>query len=329
MPQVIVVDDDEPNLQLYSAVIKRVIGAEASAFGNPLEALIAIAEAHPALVVVDYNMPEIDGIEFTRRMRSIPGREKTPVIMITGESDALLEERALASGVTVFLTKPFATVEFVHHVRNLSGWGERSSRGVVESIAEREREIILRLHRAMETRDPRIAAHMRHARDVAVELAGELGLTKREIEHLRWAGLVYDIGKLSIPETILEAPVRLSPPSRAVVNNHAEAGAVILAGSESSLLQTAESIARHHHERYDGSGYPTGLQGEQIPLLARVMAVADAFAALTSGRPHRAKHSFDSALEELQRLRGSQFDPRIIAAFERIKDRLASLPLSA
>ena len=208
-------------------------------------------------------------------------------MMLTAQSDEPLRERALAAGANVFLSKPFATVEFIRHVRHLASWAEKHTHGVVESSGERERDAILRLHRAMDTRDPRTARHMRIARDVAVEIATEMRLSRRDLDTLRWAALVYDIGKLAIPENVLGMPAQLSPASRALIHAHAEAGAGILAGSEATLLQAAESIARHHHERYDGEGYPDGLRGEEIPLLARIVAVADSLVALTSQRPHR------------------------------------------
>lgn len=324
MQRVVVVDDDEPNLKLYTALVERVLGGEARAFANPLEAVSAVAQDDPSLIVVDYQMPEMDGLEFVTRVRALPGRAKTPIMMLTAANEAHLREEALRRGADVFLTKPFAMGEFVRHVRHLAAWHERPNEGTIESPVERDRDTIARLHRAMEARDPAKARQMRQTRDIALEIGLALHLKPQAIDTLRWVSLVYDIGMLAVPENVMDLNAPLTSSSRAIVNNHAEVGASILSGSDSALLQAAESVARHHHERYDGTGYPAGLRGTEIPLLARVVAVADAFVAATSARPFRTRLSAEGAFEEVRRCAGSQFDPAVIAAFERLRERLGA-----
>lgn len=322
MHRVVVVDDEQPNLELYTAIVERVLGGEARAFVAPADALLAIAQNEPSLIVVDYQMPEIDGLEFISRVREMPGRGETPIMMLTAANEGHVRDEAMRRGADVFLTKPFATVDFVRHVRRLATWNERPNEGVIEGTTERDRDIIARLHRALEARDPVRAQQVRRARDVAIEIAQTLRLSTQAIETLRWAALVYDIGMLSVPETVTGTPTALTASSRAMVNNHAEVGASILSGSDSTLLQAAEAVARHHHERYDGTGYPSGLSGDDIPALARVIAVADAFVGATSPRPHRAKLSTERGFEEVRKGAGTQFDPTVVAAFERLRARI-------
>lgn len=324
MHPVVVIDDDEPNLQLYTALVERVLGGEARAYANPLDGLAAIAEYDPSLIVVDYQMPEMDGLELIRRIRTLPGRADTPIMMLTAANEGHLREAALRLGANAFMTKPFATVEFVRNVRHLGALHERANEGTIESPIDRDRDTIARLHRTLEAHDPHKARAIRRTRDVAIEIARALRLGTQSVETLRWVALVYDIGMLAVPENVLALPTALTAASRAVVNNHADVGASILSGSDSALLQAAEAVARHHHEYYDGTGYPSGLTGEAIPMLARIIAAADAFVAMTSERPHRHRISPDRAFAELRRCAGTQFDPTVIAAFERLRERLGA-----
>ena len=324
MHRVVVVDDEEPNLQLYTAIIERVLGGEARAFSLPSEGVRAIEEFEPSLIVVDYQMPEMDGLEFITRIRAIPGRSETPIMMLTAANEAHLRDEALRCGANAFLTKPFATVDFVRHVRHLAAWHERPGEGVVEGANERDRDAIARLHRALEARDPKRAQQTRRVRDLAIEIAQSLRLGAQAVETLRWVALVYDIGMLSVPDNVISMPAKLTVQSRAVVNNHAEVGASILSGSESALMQAAEAVARHHHERFDGTGYPSGLAGDEIPALARVIAVADAFIAATSPRPHRPGLPPYRGFDEVRQGAGKQFDPAVINAFEKLRERVGA-----
>jgi len=332
MQRVVLVDDFEANLKLYSAIIERVLGDEAVVFADPREALNFLQNTEPSLVIVDYNMPGIDGIAFIRSLRKIPARAHTPVMMLTAETDRGLRSEALAAGADVFLTKPIATGEFVAHIRDLTahpslaGLPSITIRGTIDSrLADvrHEEKTILRLHRAIEAHDAGEARRMRTTRDISVVLAKELRLPQVDIDALQWGALVYDIGKLAIPEYILAHSGELSLESRSVINHHAEAGATILADPGSALLQRAETIARHHHERFDGTGYPFGLRGTMIPLLARIVAVADTFASLLCDRPHRQRLAFAHAMREVADQSGTQFDPSIIAALERARLSLA------
>lgn len=329
MNRVVVVDDDEPNLKLYAAVVKRVLGEDAVAFENPLEALDRLNDVRPALVIVDYQMPEMDGVDFIRKLRAKPGHAYTPIVMLTAHGDPALGQRALDAGATMFLAKPLALSDLTAHLRHYcGGLASRVTYGEVVMPTD-ERDTILRLHRALQAYSKDIAAHSVRARDLAVAIANAMQLPGEEIEALRMGGLVYDIGMMAVPEKVREMPSALPTRWRSIVNNHVDAGASILGGSRRPLLRAAETMARHHHERFDGTGYPEGLAGEMIPLVARVLAVADTYVALVSERPHRLEFTSPSAVAQIVGQSGTAFDPNVVAAFEGLKDKLSQFRRTA
>ncbi|HUF01028.1 MAG TPA: HD domain-containing phosphohydrolase [Gaiellaceae bacterium] len=192
---------------------------------------------------------------------------------------------------------------------------------VRERTAELEgarREILLLLARVAEYRDDETFAHTERIRHSAASIAAELGLSSDQVEVIREAAPLHDIGKLGVPDAVLRKPGRLSHEEREQMLTHAAAGASILEGSSSRVLQTAEEICRSHHEWWDGSGYPDGLRGEEIPVAARIVALADVFDALTHARPYKEAWSVEDALAEVRRLRNVQFDPLVVDAFERL-----------
>lgn len=337
MHRVVVIDDYEPSLKMYATVIERLLGGSVVAFSDPREALQYVSGMEPTLLVVDYNMPDIDGVALVEELRGMPGRERTPVIMLTGQDDREIRNRALKAGVGVFLTKPVGAEEFATHVRRLSA--AHAERNVVaEEMAElkeraetadrrvhaRDKDAILALFRAYEARDADAARRMRVAGEIVVQLAIELRASSADVQLLRDCAFIYDIGKLAIPEKILTTPTRLSPQSIAVVERHCMAGEEILGLKNSKLFSLARAIARQHHERHDGLGYPNKLAGEGISLAGRMVAVADALVAMVNPRADRAAMTFGHALDQIRRESGTHFDPAVVAALERIKDKIAT-----
>ncbi len=320
MNRVVVVDDDEPNLKLYAAVVKRVLGEDAVSFENPLEALERLDDLRPALIVVDYQMPEMDGLSFIRELREKPAHGFTPIIMLTASGEAALGERAIEAGATLFLEKPLALADFTAHLRHFCGApASRVTYGEVIMPTD-ERDTLLRLYRALQAHNKDLAAHAVHVRDLAVAIANEMHLSSEEIEALRIGALVYDIGMLAVPDKIRDMPSALPTRWRSVVNAHVDAGAAILGGGRRPLLRAAETMARYHHERFDGTGYPEGLCGSMIPLAARILAVADTYVALTSERPHRVEFTSANAVAQIVGLSGTAFDPNVVTAFAGLKD---------
>jgi putative two-component system response regulator len=329
MNRVVVVDDDEPNLKLYAAVVKRVLGEDAVAFENPLEALERLNDLRPAVVVVDYQMPEMDGVSFIRELRAKAPHAFTPIIMLTASGEAALGDRAIEAGATLFLEKPLALADFTAHLRHYAGApASRVTYGEVIMPTD-ERDTILRLHRALQAYSKDLATHAVTVRDVAVGIANEMQLPSEEIETMRIASLVFDVGMLAVPEKVREMPSALPTRWRSLVNAHVDAGGAILGGGRRPLLRAAETIARYHHERYDGTGYPEGLCGSMIPLGARIVAVADTYVALISERPHRVEFTSANAVAQIVGLSGTAFDPNVVAAFERLKDKPKNFRRSA
>lgn len=328
MPRVVVVDDDDATLKLYSAVIKRVHGETPIAFSDPRAALHALEDLRPALIIVDYFMPEMDGVDFTMALRRMSSHASTPVIMLTAHSDRTLGVRALSAGATTFLEKSISLKDLTAQLRRFTTPTSRSTFGEVGGSID-ERSTIDRLHRTMLCADPVLAARALFVRELAVAIGEQLELSAGQLEALRYAALVYDIGLLSVPERVRDMPSELPPRWRSIINAHVDASASILSGSLQPLLQAAELVARTHHERYDGKGYPEGLKGDEIPLLGRIISVADTYTALVSERPHRIEFTAAAAVSQIRAARGTAFDPVVVDAFVRLENRLNDFRRSA
>lgn len=330
MYRVVIVDDDEATLKLYSAVIKRVLGEAPISFSDPRTALAELEHLRPALVIVDYYMPDMDGVAFTTALRELPAHAFTPVLMLTANSDQSLGPRALGAGATAYVEKPISLKDFTAQLRRFAAVQPTSRATYGEIIMPTdERDTIERLHRAIRAYSPELANNAEAVRNLSVAIAEQMRLDRSDIDALRTAALVYDIGMLSVPERVRSAPSALPMRWRSIVNSHVDAASLILGGATRPLLREAESIARSHHERFDGSGYPDGRAGTDIPLLARIVALADTYIALTSERPHRIEFTEPHALAQIRGESGKAFDPIVVEAFFRLEDRLSEFRRSA
>lgn len=325
---ILIVDDNSTNLVLLTALSRSVAETEPVAFEDPAAALNWCVDNQPDLVLVDYMMPDVDGHQFIQRFRALPDQQDVPIIMVTTENQRDIRQTALELGATEFLAKPIDSVEFRIRVRNLlalskarqqlsnrSQWLAEEVERATAMIREREQELVLRLSRAAEFRDPETGAHIQRMSSYAAVIAEALGCDADYVDSIRLAAPMHDIGKLGIPDYILLKPGRLTPEELNIMHRHAEIGERILSGSLSPLIQLAGTIAAGHHEKFDGSGYPAGLRGEEIPLAARIVAVADVFDALTSERPYKKPWSFEDARQFLLDGRGHHFCPRCVDAF--------------
>lgn len=325
---ILIVDDNKTNLLLLSSLAKSAVGAHAQTFEDPLAALQWCASEQPDLVLVDYRMPCISGIEFIKRFRLLEHMHDVPIIMVTTENEREVRREALSEGATDFLAKPVDSSEFKLRVRNLLAL--RQSQILLQDRAKllqheieqatrdllaREHELVLRLVRAAEFRDPETGAHISRMAHYSRLIARRLGLSEQYQQDILEAAPMHDVGKLGTPDHILLKPGRLTPEELIIMRQHADIGGQILAGSESSLIRLAEEIARSHHEKYDGSGYPAGLRGEDIPLSGRIVAVADVFDALTSERPYKKAWPLEEARQFLLDNIGAHFCPKCAHAF--------------
>ncbi len=325
---VMVVDDTPINVTLLTHLVAKLPDCESTAFTDPLKGLDWCERNVPDLVIVDYMMPELDGIEFIRRFRGYAGRQDIPILMITANDEIRVRHLALDAGANDFLTKPIDKVEFMARTRNMLSL-RRAQRRLEAHAAQltdevrlataeilaRERETVIRLSKAADSRDPETGAHILRMAHYSKLIATRLGLDRLTQDMLLEAAPMHDIGKIGIPDHILLKPGRLDPAEFAIMKRHARMGFDILDASQSPSLQMAAQIALGHHEKFDGSGYPNGLAAEAIPLPARICAVADVFDALTSERPYKKAWSLDQARQFLQDGTGSHFDPSCIAAF--------------
>jgi putative two-component system response regulator len=325
---VVVVDDTPINITLLSHLVGKLEDSVAIGFTVPQLGLDWCTENVPDLVIVDYMMPDLDGIEFVRRFRATPGREDIPVLMVTANNHIDVRHQALEAGANDFLTKPIDKAEFMARSRNMlslrrsqrkledhAAWLAEEVKKATAEILARERDTIIRLSKAADSRDPETGAHILRMAHFSKHIAANMGMSEEDQDMLLEAAPMHDIGKVGIPDNILLKQGRLDVAEFEIMKRHSILGYEILNGSHSAMLQVAAQIALYHHEKYDGSGYPTGLVGEAIPIFARICAVADVFDALTSVRPYKKAWEDDRAIALLQEGAGNHFDPACVAAF--------------
>jgi len=325
---VLIVDDTEINLILFAALVKKLDDCVPHTFAQARDALSWAQDNDPDLVIVDYMMPDMDGLEFIRALREMPGRDAVPVVMITANDQKQLRYRALDLGANDFLTKPVDKVEFLARTRNMlqvsdarkqladrASWLADEVRKATAEILARERETVFRLCKAAEYRDPETGAHILRMAHYSQLIARGLGLSVSDQDLLLEAAPMHDIGKVGIADKILLKPGRLDAEEFEVMKQHAIYGYELLHGSSSRVLQAGAEIARGHHEKFDGSGYPGGIVGSDIPIFSRIVAVADVFDALTSERPYKKAWTLEAAVDFLVQGSGSHFDPQCVQAF--------------
>lgn len=329
MSTVMVIDDQSISCMILQELIWSVDeNIQVEPFSDPIKALEWAKLHTPDLILTDYKMPGMDGVEFTLWVRRIPSCTDIPVIMITCVDDKAVRYRALEAGATDFLNKPIDHHECRARCRNLlkmrqqqqiikdkARWLEHEVEDTTRKIALREQETLLRLARAGEYRDEDTGNHVLRMARYSRLIAETLGRPEEECEIIEHAAPMHDIGKIGIPDHILLKQGKLTPGEWEIMQRHSKIGFRILQDSPSCYLQTGAIIAHSHHERFDGTGYPQGLKGEQIPLAARIVTVADVFDALVSRRPYKSAWTKQCALDYLVEKKDEQFDPDCVDAF--------------
>jgi putative two-component system response regulator len=332
---IVIVDDSPIIIALLKKLVSRMEGCRAIPFTSAAQALGWCVENEPDLVIVDYMMPEMDGIQFTRRFRLLPGKVDTPVLMVTAAEDRELRHRALSLGINDFLNKPFDQIELEARARNMLALrssqkklanralllADEVAKATVE-IVNRERETLLCLGRAAEHRDPETHEHIIRMSNYSKLIARRMGMNEAECELMLLSSPLHDIGKIGTPDNILLKPGKLTPEEFEIMKLHTVIGEKILSNSVSPILQAGARIAISHHEKFDGSGYPNALKGTAIPLEGRIVAVADVFDALTSERPYKKAWDLDRATDLLKESRGGHFDPEVVDAFFDVFDEV-------
>jgi putative two-component system response regulator len=326
--RLLIVDDEPMNLTLLQHILQPAGYAHVRATTDAREVEALADTFAPDIVLLDLMMPHLTGLDVLRQLRRQQPGLHVPVLILTSDHTLEAKREALEAGANDLLTKPFSPAEVRLRVRNLleSRYLNLQLRKQNELLDERVRERTLeleiarletleRLAHAAEYRDDDTGEHARRVGRVAALIAEGLGLGSATVEILRRAAPLHDVGKIGVPDAILLKPGRLTAAEFAIIQTHTTIGARILAGSEVPLLRTAEQIALAHHERWDGKGYPRQLARTAIPLVGRIVAVADTFDALVHDRAYKVAWELSAALEELKRERGRQFDPDVVDAF--------------
>lgn len=333
---VLIVDDQPSQRTMFRHLLEDISPeVKVTDFGDPVEALLWSQRSSPDLLLLDYRMPKLDGLEFARRFRRPLSHRDVPIILITVVGDEPIRNAALEAGVIDFLVKPVRPRELRSRCRNLLALRqqqqnlksrahelERQLLARMHELDDRERELLHRLAKATAMHDGGPVASFERLGRYAGLIAEALGLSEDEVRTIELGAPLRDIGKLAISDTILRKPGPLTEDEMAEVRRHPELGHELLSGSGSRFVQAGAAIALGHQERWDGSGYPRGLAGEDIPLPARIVAVADVLDAMTSPRTWRPAHPFAVAIDFIREASGTLFDPAVVAASLARRERL-------
>lgn len=327
--RILVVDDEPTNVRVLTRLLEHAGYQELVTTTDPREVEEIFRADPPDLVLLDLRMPHLDGFQVLERLRPlIPPRSYLPILVLTGDLSPEVRERALSAGARDFVTKPFEPSEVLLRIRNLleTRYLHRALAEHNASLEERVRirtrelagaqmEILRRLALAAEYRDDVTGQHAERVGVLSALIAEALGQSPQQVQLIRQAAPLHDVGKIGIPDAILMKPGPLTPAEFEVMKSHTIIGGRILSGSHFPLLQVARQIALSHHEFWAGGGYTPGLSGEGIPLVGRIVSVADTYDCLTHARPYKQASSVDETVAEIRRERGRQFDPRVVDAF--------------
>ena len=334
--RIFIVDDEPANVMLLRRMLEGDGFGCVSSATDPRQALASCLAEPPDLLMLDLMMPHLSGYELLETLRAAWGGDnRVPILVLTADSSREACRRALGLGANDFICKPIDRLEMLLRARNLLenrllDQKLRAANAQLEArvktrtqelerinadLQNAQTEALEKLAQAAEFRDDDTGDHIRRVGQAAELLALQLGLPAFEATLIGRAAPLHDIGKIAIPDSILLKPGRLSPEEFGVMKTHANMGAALLSHSRSPLMQRAEVIARTHHERFDGTGYPNGLKGEEIPIEGRIAAVIDVFDALMHERPYKAAWPIEEALAEIEKGAGAHFDADIVAAF--------------
>ena len=331
--RILVVDDTPANIDVLRATLHEY---QITVALSGKQALSILKQGLvPDAILLDVMMPEMDGFELCRLLKKEPGLEQIPVIFVTAINETADEARGFAVGGVDYITKPISppVVQARVHTQVALFRAQKALKAKkdeleqlvafrtlqVQQAAQRVRfaslETVLRLSQAAEFKDEDTGAHVLRMSRYSAAVARRLDYPEREVDTLLHAAPMHDIGKIGIPDRILLKPGKLDAEEWATMKQHTEIGAKILAGSDSDVIRMAEQVAITHHEKWDGTGYPRGLKGQQIPWIGQVTAIGDVFDALTSRRPYKEPFSVDKSFAILREGRGKHFDPDVVDAF--------------
>ena len=334
--QIVSIDDNKNNLFLIESMCIE-IELNVKSFFDPLEALMYVLKNHVDMIVIDYMMPNLNGIDFIKEFRN--KNKKVPIIMVTasGNNDQI-HKNAFDAGVNDFLSKPVNSLLFKARVLNLLDSYENrilledkakllefEVQKATQKLINREQETLNILGKTAEYKDPETASHVSRVAHYSKMLAREYGLSKVDQDLIFYASPFHDLGKVGIEDKILLKPGRLDKDEFEIMKTHAQIGYEILKDSQSEYLKAGAMIAISHHEKFDGNGYPSQIKGENIHIFGRIVAVVDVFDALTSNRPYKRAWNFDDALNLLIQEKQKHFDPVIVDLFVKNIDEVKTI----
>ncbi|HAG93074.1 MAG: two-component system response regulator [Pseudomonadales bacterium] len=329
--KILLVDDDATSLQILQVILKRDGYHNVTALDDPTRVALEYGQHAYDLIALDIHMPVMNGFDVMAALSDSFAGEFIPIVVLTADEDHYTRDLALASGARDFIQKPFNHREVLLRFRNLleTVHLQKALRHQNELLEEKVQQRTRQLHysqvklieclgRAAEFKDNETGAHVMRISKMTGIVARALGLQPRDVELVEQASPMHDIGKIGIPDRVLLKPGKLEGEEWSTMQTHVSLGAHILSGdhNDSELLRVAAEIALNHHERWDGTGYPNGLKGEEIPLFTRITSVCDVFDALTSRRPYKAPWPVEEAIKFIDDQGGRAFDPTIVACFK-------------
>lgn len=320
---VLVTDDEDTTRDMLRRILVKE-GYQIELAANGFECLEKVKKGNIDIVLLDVTMDGIDGIETLQRIKKIDSY--LPVIMVTGTGDNTANIESVKLGADAYVAKPYDPTDLRSMVKEiLLTKGKKIKEGgeglpnIEKILTDESRNTILSLIELIELKNPYTREHSKQVAKYAVLIAKEMEFPEKEIEIIKQAALIHDIGKVGISDMILDKPGKLTEEEYKAVKEHPALGVKAL--KHLRLLQIEVAMIRHHHERWDGKGYPAGLKGEEIPIVARILAVADTYDAMRSNRAYRQARSLDYAISELKDGAGTQFDPKVVEAFLKVSDR--------
>ncbi|MDF2181069.1 HD domain-containing phosphohydrolase [Neptuniibacter sp. CAU 1671] len=314
---ILVVDDEAQNLALMQQILQPLYRLSFAKTGEG--ALKAVQKHNPSLILLDVQLPDIDGYEVCRRLKAQPKTSHIPVIFVSSHADMQHEAEGFEAGAADYIVKPITPEIVKLRVAN------HLSLVRAASLERAYHDAIQMLGEAGHYNDTDTGEHIWRMAAYAKRLAQAVGLDERTCELIQLAAPMHDTGKIGIPDHILRKPAKLDADEWVVMKTHTQIGYEILSRSDAPVFQMAAEIALNHHEKWDGSGYPAGLKGKQIPLSARIIAVADVYDALTMVRPYKTAWTNEQAFEHIVSERGKHFDPELVDCFTQLRTELEQI----